>query len=151
MLHMEDEASVWWFKPLVHSRVSSFAEFSQGLIKTFDEERTKEVGSHHHGRGIAPTLLQLWRSSLQNIWRRQPLHWKEEPLQPHRHPKTHQGMSEVPLFISANHLKNCGNSYVEVQGSKHMDTLEPYDCIALCKGFKEEMNPHPHTSLLSCI
>ena len=35
-LHMEDEAFVWWFKPLVHSRVSSFVEFSQGLIKTFD-------------------------------------------------------------------------------------------------------------------
>ena len=41
-LHMEDEASIWWFKPLVHSRVSSFAEFTQGLITTFDEERTKE-------------------------------------------------------------------------------------------------------------
>ena len=25
-LHMEDEASVWWFKPLVHSRVSSVVD-----------------------------------------------------------------------------------------------------------------------------
>ena len=41
-LHMEGEASVWWFKPLVHSRVSSFEDFAQRLIQTFDRERTKE-------------------------------------------------------------------------------------------------------------
>ena len=43
-LHMEDEASVWWFKTLVHSKVSSFVEFAQRLVKTFDEEITNEEG-----------------------------------------------------------------------------------------------------------
>ena len=42
VLHMEDKTSVWWFKPLFHSRVSSFGDFSQGLIQTFDGGRTKE-------------------------------------------------------------------------------------------------------------
>ena len=41
-LHMEDKTFVWWFKPLVHSRVSSFGDFAQGLIQTFDGGRTKE-------------------------------------------------------------------------------------------------------------
>ena len=31
-LHMEDKASVWWFKPLVHSRVSSFSDFAKRLV-----------------------------------------------------------------------------------------------------------------------
>ena len=44
-LYLEEETYVWWFKPLVHSRVSYFAIFSQRLIQTFDVERTKEEKS----------------------------------------------------------------------------------------------------------
>ena len=60
-------------------------------------------------------------------------------------------MDEFPLFISANNLRECGNSHVEVQESTYFAILEHPDCIAMCKGFKEEMNPHPHASWLSCI
>ena len=66
-------------------------------------------------------------------------------------PKIHQGMSKVPLSISANSLKDGGISYEEVPGSNHMATLGPHDFTALCKGFKEEMNPHPHALLMSLI
>ena len=41
-LYMEGETFVWWFKPLVHSRVSYFVVFAQRLIQTFDGEGTKE-------------------------------------------------------------------------------------------------------------
>ena len=55
VLHIEEETSIWWVKPLVHSRVIYFAVFVQRLIQTFDGERKRS--SHHHGRRIAPTLL----------------------------------------------------------------------------------------------
>ena len=60
-------------------------------------------------------------------------------------------MSKVPLYILANNIRDGGISYEEVPGSNHMATLGPHDCIALCKGFKEEMNPHPHALLMSPI
>ena len=66
-------------------------------------------------------------------------------------PKSHHGMSEVPLFISANNLKECGNSHVEIQEYTHFSILEHHDCTALCKGFKEDKNPHPQTSLVILI
>jgi len=150
VLHLEGEASVWWFKPLVHSRVSSFAEFSQGLITTFDEERTKEE-----------RLTSPWEDDCTNAataLEDQPsISIEEEAIAlegksiaaTQIHPKTHQGMAEIPLFILANHLKNCGNSDGEIQESNHMATLEPHSYTALCKWFKEEMNPRPHELLMS--
>ena len=41
-LHLEGEAYDWWSSHLSHARVKNFAEFTQGLIKTFDGERKKE-------------------------------------------------------------------------------------------------------------
>ena len=42
VLHLEGEANAWWFSHLSHTRVTSFSEFTQGLIRTFDGERSEE-------------------------------------------------------------------------------------------------------------
>ena len=41
-LHLEGEAYDWWCSHLSHARVESFADFTQGLIQTFDGERAKK-------------------------------------------------------------------------------------------------------------
>ena len=40
-LHLEGEAYDWWCSHLSHARVETFAEFTQGLIQTFDGGRAK--------------------------------------------------------------------------------------------------------------
>ena len=41
-LHLEGEANAWWFSHLNHTRVNYFSEFTQELIRTFDEEISEE-------------------------------------------------------------------------------------------------------------
>ena len=113
-LHMEGEASVWWFKTLVHSSVRSFEDFSQGLIQTFDGERTKEEQPFLAMEEATMALEEATATATQED------------------PRIHQGMSEVPLFISANKLKNCGNSSLKVPGSTYFAIPGHQDCIALC-------------------
>ena len=130
---MEGEASVWWFKPLVHSRVSSFEDFAQGLIQAFDGERTKEEQPFSAMEEAAMALEEA------------------NAIATNEYPKIHQGMSEVPLFISANNLKNCGNSSLKVPEYTSFAILEHHDCTALCKRFKEQIKSHPHALLMSLI
>ena len=66
-------------------------------------------------------------------------------------PRIHKGMSEVPLFISENNLNNCGNSSLKVPGATSFAIPEHHDFTALCKGFKEEINPHPQALVMSLI
>ena len=132
-LHMEGEASVWWFKPLVHSRVSSFEDFDQRLIQTFDGERKKEEQPFSAMKEENMSLEEVTATTTQED------------------PRIHQGMSEFPLFISANNLKDCGNSSLKVPGSTSFAIPEHHDCTTVCQGFKEEIKPHPQEILMSLI
>ena len=132
---------------MVHSRVSYFGDFAQGLIQTFDGGRKKQE------KAIPP-----WEENCTNAatsLEEQPSTSMDEEAiggkaiaATQEGPKIHQGISKVPLSILANNLKDGGISYEEVPGSNHMATLGPHDCTALCKGFKEKMSPHPHTYLM---
>ena len=87
------------------------------MIQTFDGERTKEE------KAIPP-----WEENCTNVviaLGGQPFTSMEEAtialeettnasIQ-EENPKFHQGMNEFPLFISANNLRECGKSHVEVQ------------------------------------
>ena len=149
-LHMEDKTYIWWFKPLVHLRVSYFLVLAQSLIQTFDGERTKE-------EKLTPPWEEDCTNAATALEEQPSTSMDEEAIEgksiaaTQEGPKIHQGMSKVPLSILANNLKDGGISYEEVQGSNHLATLGPHVCTALCKGFKEEKNPHPHTSLMICI
>ena len=39
VLHLEGEATAWWCSHLSHTRVTSFSDFTQELIKTFNGGR----------------------------------------------------------------------------------------------------------------
>ena len=73
-LHLEGEANAWWFSHSSHTRVTSFSDFTQGLIRTFDGERLERKGLHHHGRRLVPALPQLWESNPLHQQLGQPLH-----------------------------------------------------------------------------
>ena len=108
-LHLEGGAHVWWFSHLSHARVKNFAEFTKGLIKTFDGGRTKEEKltppleetcnnvvtlmeeqPHVATVGAANTLEEGTLAALQEV------------------PKSHQGMKIFPLsIVTANHFESC--------------------------------------------
>lgn len=131
-LHMEGEAFVWWIKPLVHSRVSSFTEFSQRLIQTFDGERTKEEKFIPPGEEDCTNDVTTLEEQPSTSMDEAAIALEETTTETTQEdPKVHQFMSEVPLFISANNLRECGNSPVEVQGSTHFAMLEHHDYTTL--------------------
>ena len=41
-LHLEGEAKIWWFNHLSHARVTTFAYFTQRLIKKIDKKKSEE-------------------------------------------------------------------------------------------------------------
>ena len=122
VLHMDEETSVWWFKPLVHSRVSSFAFFAQRLIQTFEEKLTPRWEEDCTNATIA--LKEQPSTSMDEA----AIALEEKSIAATQEgPKIHKGMSKVPLSILENYLKDGGISYGEVQGSNHMATLGPRD------------------------
>ena len=44
-LHLKGEERNWWFNHVRHAKVSSFADFTQRVIKRFDKERSEEEKS----------------------------------------------------------------------------------------------------------
>ena len=105
-LHMEDEASDWWFKPLVHSRVNYFAEFSQRLIQTFDGERTKAEKAIPPWEENRTNIVTALEGNISTSMDEETIALEEitNVAIQEENPMFHQGMSEVPLFISANPL-----------------------------------------------
>ena len=41
-LHLEGETNAWWCSHVDNTRVTSFSEFTQELIRNFDEERSED-------------------------------------------------------------------------------------------------------------
>ena len=41
-LHLEGEANIWWFSHLSHARVTTYADFTQRLIKKFEKKKLEE-------------------------------------------------------------------------------------------------------------
>ena len=44
-LHMKGKASTWWFSHISHARVSALVDFTQRVIKRFDEEQSEREES----------------------------------------------------------------------------------------------------------
>lgn len=41
-LHLEGEVYIWWFSHLIHAGVTTYADFTQRVIKEFDKKKSKE-------------------------------------------------------------------------------------------------------------
>ena len=39
VFHLEGEANIWWFNHLSHAKVTTYAYFTQRLIKNFDKNK----------------------------------------------------------------------------------------------------------------
>ena len=125
-LHLEGEAYDWWCSHLSHARVETFAEFTQGLIQTFDGERAKkeeitspleeacdntvtlmEKQPHASTVGAANNFEEGTLAALQEV------------------PNAYQDMKIFPhSVVAANSFDQCGDLLLHDQGSNLIATIE---------------------------
>ena len=130
VLHLKGEASNWWFSHVRHAKVSSFADFTQSMIKRFDKEKSEEEKS-------SPSLEETCISTITTLEEQPSTSAVEGANMIERGtlaaiqdvPKAHKGMIEFPpSIIAANILEGCGNLPLHDQGSIHIVDLEQQDC-----------------------
>ena len=137
-LHMKGKASTWWFSHIIHKRVSTLVDFTQRVIKRFDEEKSKRENPSspldETYISVVTTLEEQPSCSME-----EDTTIKEEALAS----TSHQGMIEdSSIVISAHCMKRYAFLYAA--------DLEQQSCTALCKSSKEERKHHSSWGHSNC-
>ena len=132
-LHLEGEANAWWCSHLSHTRLTSFSQFTQELIRTFDGEISEEKGSTLPREEASTSAVIALREQPSTPAVGVAITWKEGVLATLQEVlKSHQGMGRFPLlFITENISRNCGNLSSSGPGSNIVAKVEQEHCTTM--------------------
>lgn len=125
-LHLEGEANAWWCSHLNHTRVTYFSEFTQELIRTFDEEILEERRPTRPWEEASTSALIALREKPSASTVGSAITLKIGPLATIEDvPKTHRGMHKSPcLNISENFMERVGDLFAYGLGSNGIINME---------------------------
>ena len=99
-LHLEGEANAWWCSHLSYTRVTSFSEFTQELIRTFDVEGSEESRPTPPWEEASTSVVIALREQPSTPAVGVAITWKEGVLAALQEiPTSHQGMGIFPLLL----------------------------------------------------
>ena len=127
-LHLEGEANTWWFSHLSHARVTTFAEFTQRVIKNFGKEKSEEENPSPPLEEIRTNTDETMEEKKKKPTVGGTIKLEEQTLAAiQNYPKLHQGMPKFPFpIVSTNFMEGC--IPLHDQGSTHTADLEQQTC-----------------------